>query len=402
MFFPIRTDYQPRQKPVVNHLLLAVNIALFFLGFNGSTAESQRGIWHLMLQPDAPEVYQFFTSMFLHANFAHLLGNMVFLWTFGGAINDRFGHAGYLAFYLAGGVLAGVGYQLLGGASPVLGASGAISAVTGAYLVLFPRTRVTMIVFFFFISFIEVSSLYLLAFQVILNLLMSVMPAVTGRFAGGVAYTAHASGYVFGIGISVILLATRVLPRDVFDLLNLIQSGRRRSQYRRMVAKGYDPFNVHRPSRSTQREGRRSVASKTVDSKPSSSLATRELELRKRIRDACARHDMESAAKDYLQLIQIADDVVLPRQNQLDVANQLMASQHYPAAADAYERFLRHYSGYEHIGDIYLMLGVLYGRYLHQKDRAIAALEKAVDTLHDASNRRLAEKQLRQLREGST
>jgi len=402
MFLPIRTDYRPKRKPVVNHLLLGINIALFFVGLNGSTAESQRGIWHLMLQPDAPEVYQFFTCMFLHANFWHLAGNMVFLWTFGAAINDRFGNVGYLAFYLAGGVLAGIGYKLLGGTSPVLGASGAISAVTGAYLVLFPRTRVTMVVFFFFITFIEVSSLYLLAFQVILNLLMSVMPAVTGRFAGGVAYSAHASGYVFGIAVAVILLATKVLPRDVFDLLNLIQSGRRRRQYRRMVAQGYDPFNVHRTSRSTKRKERRSVASKTVDSKPSSTLAGRELELRKSIREACARHDMEAASKDYLQLIQIADDVVLARQNQLDVANQLMASQHYPAAADAYERFLRHYRGYEHVGDIHLMLGVLYGRYLHQTDRAIASLEKAVDKVRDASNRKLARTQLEQLRDQSS
>jgi outer membrane protein assembly factor BamD (BamD/ComL family) len=168
-----------------------------------------------------------------------------------------------------------------------------------------------------------------------------------------------------------------------------------------MVAKGYDPFNVHRPSRSTRREGRRSVASKTVESKPSTPLTAREQQLRKSIRDACSRHDVETAARDYLQLIQIADDVVLSRQDQLDVANQLMASQHYPAAADAYERFLQHYGGYEHIGDIHLMLGVLYGRYLHQKDRAIASLQKAVETLRDPSNRQLAEAQLRQLRDAS-
>ena len=89
------------------------------------------------LHPDQPEILQFFTSVFLHGSWMHLIGNMIFLWVFGNAVNDRFGHVGYAAFYLAGGVLSGLGYVLLAGQAPVLGASGAISAVTGCYLVLF-------------------------------------------------------------------------------------------------------------------------------------------------------------------------------------------------------------------------------------------------------------------------
>ncbi len=395
MFLPIRTDYKQTRRPVVNYALVALNVGLFVLGYNGMTAESQRRIWHWMLLPDVPQLYQFFSSMFLHAGWMHLLGNMVFLWTLGGAINDRFGNVGYLAFYLGGGVLAGLGYVLLGGIAPVLGASGAIAAVTGAYLVLFPRTRVTMLMVLYFITFIEVSSLYLLIIQVVWNLLMSVMPELSGRFGGGVAYTAHASGYVYGIGVSLVLLKLRVLPRDVFDLLNLLQSARRRSQYRRMVAEGYDPFNVHRKPQPGQK---RRVAATTVSSQASATSEARELELRRQTRQACASHDVETAARLYLQLVQVAEDAVLNRQDQLDVANQLMASKQHAAAADAYERFLRHYSGYEHMGDIYLMLGILYGRYLHQYPRGMEYLQKAIDTLHDRRNIDLAKTNLEYVR----
>ncbi|HAU37435.1 MAG TPA: hypothetical protein DCX07_06915, partial [Phycisphaerales bacterium] len=93
-------------------------------------------------------------------------------------------------------------------------------------------------------------------------------------------------------------------------------------------------------------------------------------------------------------LVQVADGAVLPRTQQLDVANQLMADQQYPAAADAYERFLRHYGGYEHLGDIHLMLGILYGRYLHQYERAAQMLERAVAELTDERKVQLARNDL--------
>ena len=124
--------------------MLVLNVALFFAGYNATTPRQRMLIDHWMLQPQAPQLHQFFSCMFLHADTVHLLGNMVFLWVFGSAVNDKLGHAGYAAFYLAGGVIAGVGYVLLSGVAPALGASGAIAAVTGAFLVLFPRVRVTL------------------------------------------------------------------------------------------------------------------------------------------------------------------------------------------------------------------------------------------------------------------
>ena len=377
---PIRTDYRMSQTPWVNYMLIGLNVAVYLLGYNGGAHNLARVQW-LLLFPETPEIHQFFTAMFLHADVLHLAGNMLFLWVFGNAINDRFGHVGYLTFYLAGGVLAGIGYMLLGGTSPVLGASGAIAAVTGAYLVLLPRARVTVLLFAIVIIPLEISSLYFLLFQFVWNVWMSLR--MSGGFAsGGVAYAAHGSGYVFGIAASAAMMAIGALPRDPYDLLNLIRTWRRRYRYRRIVTQGYDPFHLVNPD--LQRAPSQWVSTRTVETNVPTTHEAREFELRRDVNDLLLRGDVAAAADKYLQLVQIADDAVLPRQQQLDVANQLMASERYPAAADAYERFLAHYqSHYEHVPDIHLMLGLVYGRYLHQYDRARRFLEMAVEKLTD-------------------
>src|SRR5690606_30503901 len=96
------------------------------------------------LNPRAPELHQFLSYQFLHASWLHLLGNMLFLYVFGNSVEDRLGRAAYLLFYLAGGVMAGVGHAWLE-AAPVLGASGAVAGVTGAFLALFPLSNITVV-----------------------------------------------------------------------------------------------------------------------------------------------------------------------------------------------------------------------------------------------------------------
>lgn len=390
---PIRTDYRMLHRPWVNWLIIAVNVGLYIAGYNDNSPEGQRRILPLLLQPDEPQLYQFFTCVFLHANWLHLGGNMLFLWIFGNAINDRMGHVGYLLFYLAGGVLASVGYMLLSGAGPLLGASGAIAGVTGAYLVLLPKARVTVLAMLVYVMMpFEVPSLYFIVVQVLINLWMSLH--VSGRFAGGVAYAAHSAGYAYGIVIAALLLAIKALPRDPFDLLNLVGTWRRRERYRQMVAQGYDPYHYVRP------ELRRETPPPAAEppALPGSG-DLREIQLRREISDAHGRGDMRAAAERYLQLVQIADNAVLPRQQQLDVANHLNHSELYPAAADAYERFVRYYPTHETIGDIYLLLGLLYGRYLHQYDRAEHWLTQAVEKLTDVRKLELARGDLQAVRQ---
>jgi len=389
MFIPIRTDYRMSHRPWVNYALIAVNVAVFVVGLNG---HNDRVIDPWMLHADSPTVVQFFTSLFLHADFMHVAGNMLFLWVFGGALNDKLGHAAYLAFYLAGGVLASLAFIALGSSGKLLGASGAISAVTGAYLVLLPQVRVTVLaMLFYYITTFQMSSLYFVGFQVVYNVTMTALGA-----GGYVAVEAHTGGYVFGIAVGFLLLAVRLIPPDQMDMLSMINHARRRGRYRRMVSRGYRPFQSDAPPRGQFEPPKygRWVQARTVHSEPSDTEQAREMELRQQIAAACARHSLTEAAEKYLELVRIAEDAVLSRQAQLDVANQLMAQEQYPQAADAYERFLGHYGSYEHTPDIHLMLGLIYGRYLHQYDRAEHYLAQAAAHLHDPRKAELARAEL--------
>jgi len=391
---PIGSDYRMRRMPVVNYALVAANVLIFLMGYHSETERSYAYLLRakLLLDPTNPQLYQFFTSVFLHGDLMHLAGNMIFLWVFGNAINDRFGHVGYAAFYLAGGVLAGLGHMMFSNA-PVLGASGAISAVTGAYLVLFPLVRLKLLFWFYIITILHVSSMYFLLFCFVKDAYLSL------RGGGGVAYEAHLSGYVFGIGVAALLLATKILPRNSFDLLNLIRSAHRRGRYRRMAAQGYDPFN--RLGATGEPGSRRWAQPQRSEPVPLNSEEVRELELRREISDACKRHDLQAAVVRYVELVSVNSEAVLPRQEQLDVANQLMHDQQYAEAAGAYEQFRKHHGKYERVGEIYLLLGLLYGRYLNQRGRGAEMLQGAIDRLDDLQQVALARGELAKINEES-
>jgi membrane associated rhomboid family serine protease len=390
---PISTDYRMRIRPWMNYLLVALNVLMYVAMIRGDNPAAR----HMMLQPTNPQLYQFFTSMFMHANFTHLGGNMVFLWVFGSALNDRLGHLGYLLFYLAGGVFAALGYLAVSGNAPVLGASGAICAVTGAYMVLFPRVTVTMLFWFIIVTTFEVSSLFFLAIQFVWNLYMTAQVAVAPGVSSGVAYVAHSAGYVYGIGIAAALLLLRMLPRDAFDLPNLIQNWRRRQKYKRMVAGGYEPFASSDTQGAPQRKVQAKVRMKSRHDTSSASVIAH----RKALSEAIRRNDMPTAADHYRQLVAEDPELVLPRQQQLDIANHLMGTQAHDQAAEAYERFLTHYASYRFVADIHLMLGLLYGRYLHRDDRAVEMLDLAQAGLTDTTKRQLAQAELAELRKRS-
>jgi membrane associated rhomboid family serine protease len=142
-------------------------------------------------------------SMFLHGGWLHIAGNMLFLWIFGNNVEDRLKRPLFIAFYLLGG-LAATALQLAFGPSstvPNIGASGAIAAILGAYLVLFPRARVYTIVFFFFITAIELPAVAVLGFWFVLQLFTGV-GSLGADVNGGVAYWAHVGGFAFGAAVT--------------------------------------------------------------------------------------------------------------------------------------------------------------------------------------------------------
>ena len=159
-------------------------------------------------------------SMFLHGGWLHIAGNMLFLWIFGNNVEDRLKRPLFIAFYLLGG-LAATGLQLAfgpGSAIPNVGASGAIAAVLGAYLVLFPRARVYTIVFFFFITAIELPALAVLGFWFVLQLFSGVGSLGADVNSGGVAYWAHVGGFAFGAAVTWLFFRGRGERRSRRDV----------------------------------------------------------------------------------------------------------------------------------------------------------------------------------------
>ena len=155
-----------------------------------------------VLQQDCPDkswLASIFVAMFLHGGWFHLLGNMLFLWIFGNNVEDRLGYVVYPLFYVLGG-LAAAGLQLAfdaGSTIPSLGASGAIGAILGAYLVLFPGARVLTLIFFFFITWVELPASVVLGVWFVLQLFSGV-GQLGVEVGGGVAYWAHVGGFAFG------------------------------------------------------------------------------------------------------------------------------------------------------------------------------------------------------------
>ncbi len=140
------------------------------------------------------------TSMFMHASWMHIIGNMIFLWAFGPAIEDAMGHARYVAFYLTGGVVAMLAQVLADPHSNVscLGASGAIAAVMGAFIVTFPRDRIrTLLFFLIFFRVTYIPAVFLIGFWILTQFLN--FGIVADARTGGVAYMAHIAGFLFGV-----------------------------------------------------------------------------------------------------------------------------------------------------------------------------------------------------------
>jgi membrane associated rhomboid family serine protease len=200
--FPIR-DHNPSDRtPVVTYLLIATNVLIFALGLSDQTSQNTL-IHDWALFPvqvvNGAGLHTLATSMFLHAGFLHICGNMLFLWVFGDNLEDFFGHFGFLLFYLACGICAGLAHVMVQPFSdiPTVGASGAIAGVLGGYLLLFPRARVD-VVFFFLVFFktIPIPAWLTLGGWFALQVFNGTTTSATG---GGVAYWAHIGGFVFGL-----------------------------------------------------------------------------------------------------------------------------------------------------------------------------------------------------------
>ncbi len=213
---PLYDTLRARRFPLVNWALIAANVIVFLyeLQLGPSALNGFVSTWGLIparLFGDPTEVWPtIFTSMFLHGGWFHILSNMWVLYIFGDNIEDRMGKSGYLFFYLLSGTAAALleAYILPSNGMPMIGASGAIAGVLGAYLILFPRARIASLVPIFFIfTLIEIPAVVFLLFW-FASQLFSGFLSLEGADASGIAWWAHVGGFLFGM-IAVSFFAKR-------------------------------------------------------------------------------------------------------------------------------------------------------------------------------------------------
>lgn len=233
---PLRDENPTRTTPYIVYILIAVNVLLYL--YNGNLGPHSRNpLAGFELVPaelftgrdigaPTPVVpwLTIFTSMFLHANLLHVAGNMLYLWIFGNNIEDVLGHFKFLVFYLICGLGAALAQVLTNPLSPIpmVGASGAIAGVLGAYLALFPRAKIMSLVFlFFFVQVVALPASVVLGIWFLLQLLNGLLLGSGMMPGGGVAYAAHIGGFVAGLALIYIFGGSSLLR------------GRRSVEYRR-------------------------------------------------------------------------------------------------------------------------------------------------------------------------
>jgi len=210
--FPIRDTQPSYSRPIVTILIIVLNVMVFLYEFTLDEYSRNYFIGNYGLIPARFHASAVITSMFLHGGWLHILGNMWFLWIFGDNIEDVLGHAKYLVFYLLCGIAAGLTQTVfnVGSRLPMVGASGAIAGVMGAYLVKFPRARIVTLVFvFFFITTIDVPATLMLRYWFFIQIFNGIGTiGYSHLLQGGTAWFAHVGGFIAGI-ILVNLLGTR-------------------------------------------------------------------------------------------------------------------------------------------------------------------------------------------------
>lgn len=211
---PIKDDIPSSHFPVVTLIIIGLNLLVFAFQFvlrrYNQWLISAFGVipYELSHFKDLPPYLPFplpstlFTAMFLHGGVAHIFGNMLYLWIFGDNVEDAMGHIRFIIFYLSCGVVAAITQIIISPHStvPMIGASGAISGVLGAYLLLYPRAKVLTLVFFgFFLEMIRIPAVVLLSIWIIIQFASGVISLSAHSISGGIAWFAHIGGFLAGM-----------------------------------------------------------------------------------------------------------------------------------------------------------------------------------------------------------
>ena len=394
MFIPFGTDRNPRKSPLVTPIIVVLNTVTFALVFvlAKETGRDVSGIIDLgAFDTREPlRIWTYVSCLFLHdpGDVFHVLFNMLFLWVFGCAVEDRMGRVGFAIFYLCGGlasVLAQWAAASIGGDhSIMIGASGAVMAVTGAFVALFPRARIRMLVFFFLIGVFWVPALVVVGIFFALDVLGQVTNFL-GLQSSNTAYWAHIGGSVFGFSVAVLLLVSGILKHDDFDIFYLFKQSRRRAAMRKAVGNtAAGPWS----SATADTSARLATMRKR---KPTPEEPQEIRDARTEISRLLREHESVQAASCYADVLKNHPKFILSVEQQLDVASTLYSEGRFAESAKAYEFYLERFKSDRRHRDTALLLSVLYVRKHRNPERARELIDELDPVLTDDAHRRLLE-----------
>lgn len=361
MLIPLSTDRPLKRWPVVTWTLLGLNILIFLIEAAHSRGNLGEGrlleSWILPTSLEGRAWWQYVSSGFLHGSFLHLLGNMIFLWAFGPNVEDRLGRLGYSIFYLVAAAAAAGAHALFSDAG-LLGASGAVAAVTGAYLVLFPRTTIRCLLFFFIIMFLDIKAWWFIGFAIAKDLLLQ------GFYgdASNVSHMAHIGGNLFGFVVALGLLLTKILPSEGYDLFSIARQAKRRQAFRQLASDQVQDVLKAQPPTKEELE-----------------IAARIATLRRDIETATASADDQAALQALERLEQAkltpkasgeSREIVLPVRTLHDLGVLLMSKSHHAQALRVFSRLSVQHPNDRGQPRVQLMRAVLLARYLGQPEEA--------------------------------
>jgi membrane associated rhomboid family serine protease len=373
VFLPIGDEPNVRHRPPwVNYGLIAANVAVFFLaGGLRPDAAYEEVVGRYGYVPAAPTMETLFTSMFMHANLLHLFGNMLYLWIFGDNVETRLGPVGYLAGYLATGAAATLLFGVFNAdaAIPLVGASGAISGVQGVYFLAFPRNRVKMLVWFYYVMVVHVRARLVIGFWFVVN---DLLPILLGRAVLGdqVAHAAHLGGFATGL-----LLAAAVAPalRGWF------------------VEPPPGKYGTREPStlRTSPLWGKRSFGRGAWDPEAAEGDGATA-----RILSAWREGRREEAGELFASALKDGEPVALPEAEHVRLAVHLYDGARFDEAREAFRAFLDAHPASRNVPAAAFGLGMILSRRDGDLDGARPLLETAAAGHPDTSVRELARREL--------
>ena len=359
---PLGTDRITRKTPTTITIIV-LNIAIFLLISLGLNAQStataskaaeieQFGVFYPGLQMVLTHPWTLVTYAFLHdpSGLSHVAFNMLFLWIFGRAVEDRLGSIWFAVFYIAGAIVAALGQWLISPA-PMIGASGAVAAATGAFAALCPRSRVRVL---FFFTIIEIPGIVLVLIFVGLDLFGQLGQSVSSTSRGGIAYSAHLFGYAFGMLTMLALLGSGILKRTEFDLFFIMKQMKRRREMRAAVNQSRSPW--------VNDISKLSVA--TPQATPDALRAG--IPMRRQLSDSDAKRELHDAGTRW-------------------------SRGEFSAAANAWERFAQRFPSHPDSDGALLLAAVTYARKLNDPTRARELAQRLVDRVPAATIETLAQ-----------